>query len=95
MIAPYLASSLVNFFISENKSQFRLRKDLKSTKMNDFLIHGNIPVSLHSNTITFRKIKKSFKLDGDLLELITNYKFNADHSSPQDKTLFYESLQKK
>ena len=28
LIAPYLASSLVNLFISENKSQFRLRKDL-------------------------------------------------------------------
>ena len=42
MIAPYLASSLVNLFKPENKSQFRLRKDLNSTKMNDFLIHGNI-----------------------------------------------------
>ena len=50
-IAPYLASSLVNLFKSENKSQFRFRKDLNSTKKNDFLIHGNIPVSLRSNMI--------------------------------------------
>ena len=35
--------------------------------------------------ITFRDTNKSFRLDGDLLKLITNYKFNADHSSPQDK----------
>ena len=28
LIAPYLASSLVNLFRSENKSQFRLRKTL-------------------------------------------------------------------
>ena len=40
MIAPYLASSLVNLFKPENKSQFRLRKDVNSTKMNDFLIQG-------------------------------------------------------
>ena len=90
MIAPYLASSLVNLFKLENKSQFRLRKDNNSTKMNDFLIHRGIPVTLFSNMITFRDTKKSFKLEGDLLNLITNYKFNADHSSPQDKKLIYE-----
>ena len=36
LIAPYLTSSLVNLFKPENKSQFRLRKDTNSTKMNDF-----------------------------------------------------------
>ena len=36
MIAPYLASSLVEVFKKDNKSQFRLRKDPNSTKMNDF-----------------------------------------------------------
>ena len=90
MIAPYLASSLVNLFKPENKSQFRLRKDNNSTKMNDFLIHGNIPVTLFSNMISFRDTNKSFRLEGDLLKLITNYKFNADHSSPQDKKLVYK-----
>ena len=90
LIAPYLASSLVNFFKFENQSQFRLRKDLISTEMNNFLIHGIIPVSLHSNMITFRDSNKSFKLDGDLLKLITNYKFNVDHSCPQDKKFIYE-----
>ena len=90
MIAPYLASSLVNLFKLENKSQFRLRKDPNSTKMNDFLIHGSIPVTLFSNMITFRDSNKSFRLEGDLLKLVTNYKFNADHSSPQDKKLIYE-----
>ena len=58
--------------------------------MNDFLLHGNIPVSLHSNMITFRDSNKSFRLEGDLLKLITKYKFNADHSSPQEKKYFYE-----
>ena len=90
LIALYLASSLVNLFKSENKSQFRLKNNLNSTKMNDFLIHGIIPVSLHSNMITFRDSNKSFKLDEDLLKLITNYKFNADYSSPQDKKLIQE-----
>ena len=65
MIAPYLASSLVNFFKPENKSQFRLKKDLNSTKMNDFLINGGIPVTLFSNMTTFRDGNKSFKIDGD------------------------------
>ena len=39
LIAPYLTTSLVEVFKKDNKSQFRLRKDPNSTKMNDFLIH--------------------------------------------------------
>ena len=90
MIAPYLASSLVNVFKPENKSQFRLKKDLNSTKMNDFLINEGIPVTLVSNMLIFRDSNKSFKLDGDLLETITNYDFNVDHSNQQDRKLIYE-----
>ena len=90
MIAPYLVSSLSNVFNLENKSQFRLRKDPNSTKINDFLIHRAIPVTLFSNMITFRDSDRSVKLEGDLLKLITNHKFNADHSSPRDKKLIYE-----
>ena len=89
LIAPYLASSLVNLFKPENESQFRLKKDLNSTRMNDFLING-IPVTLYSNMSTFRDSNKSFKLDGDLLEAITNYDFNIGHSNQQDRKLMYE-----
>ena len=90
LIAPCLTTSLVEVFKKDNKSQFRLRKDPNSTKMNDFLIHGTVPVTIFSNMITFRDSNKSFRLEGDLLKVITNYKFNADHSSPQDKKLIYE-----
>ena len=90
LIAPYLTTSLANVLSLENKSQFRLRKDPNSTKMNDFLIHRGIPVTLFSNMIIFRDSNKPFKLEGDLLKVITDYKFNADHSSPQDKKLIYE-----
>ena len=90
LIAPYLASSLVNLFKPENKSQFRLKKDLNSTKMNDFLINEGIPVTLVSNMLIFRDNNKSFKLEGDLLETMTNYDFNVDHSNQQDRKLIYE-----
>ena len=90
LIAPYLASSLVEIFKSDNKSQFRLRKDPNSTKMNDFLIHGKIPVTIFSNMITFRDSNKTFKLEGDLLKVITNHKFNVDHSNQQDRKIIYE-----
>ena len=88
MIAPYLASSLFNLFKSENKSQFRLIKDPNSTKTNDFKINGDIPVTLYSNMLTFRDNNEPFKLNGDLLKDMTSYKFNADHSSPRDRTSF-------
>ena len=90
MITSYLVSSLVNLFKPENKSQFRLKKDLNSTKMNDFLINKGIPVTLVSNLLIFRDSNKSFKLEGDLLETITNYDFNVDHSNQQDRKLIYE-----
>ena len=90
LIAPYLAWPLVEVYKFDNKSQFRLRKDPNSTKINDFLIHGNIPVTIFSNMITFRDSKKTFKLEGDLLKVITNYKFNVDHSNQQDRKIIYE-----
>ena len=90
LIAAYLTTSLVEVFKKDNKSRFRLRKDPNSTKMNDFLIHGTIPVTIFSNMITFRDSNKTFRLEGDLLKVITNYKFNVDHSCPQDKKLIYE-----
>ena len=40
--------------------------------------------------ITFRDSNKTFRLEGDLSKVITNYKFNVDLSSPQDKKLIYE-----
>ena len=90
MIAPYLASSLVNFFKPGNKSQFKFKKDLKSTKMNDFLIYEGLPVILFSNVLIFSDSNKSFKLDGDLLETMTNYDFNVSFSKPKDQKLIYE-----
>ena len=90
MIAPYLASSLANLFKPQNKSQFKLTKDLSSTKMNNFLIQGNKPVTLCSNLLSFRDSNKSFKLDGDLLKTMTNYKFNAGHANLQDKKIIRE-----
>ena len=89
MIASYLALPLVEVFRKDNKSQFRIRKDPNSTKLNDFLIHGSIPITIFSNMITFRDSNKSFRLEGDLLKVITNYKFNVDHSNPQDKKIIY------
>ena len=90
MIAPYLTTSLVEVFKKDNKSQFRLRNDPNSTKLSDFLIHGTIPVTIFSNMIGFRDSNKSFRLEGDLLKVLTNYKFNVDHSNPQDKKLIYQ-----
>ena len=58
--------------------------------MNDFLINGGIPVTPFSKMLIFGDSNKSFKLDGDLLETMTNYDFNVDHSNQQDRKLIYE-----
>ena len=90
MIASYLTIPLAEAFKKDNKSQFRIRKDSNSTKLNDFLIHGTIPITIYSNMLTFRDTKKTFRLENDLLKVITNHKFNVDHSNPQDKKIIYE-----
>ena len=40
--------------------------------------------------LTFRDRKKRFDLKGDLLEMITNSKFNVDLASLSDKKLMYD-----
>ena len=39
--------------------------------------------------LTFRDSNKPFKLNGDLLETITNHDFNVNHANPQDENLIY------
>ena len=58
--------------------------------MNDFVINKGIPVTLFSNMITFRDSNKTFNLNADLLETITNHDFNVSHSNPKDQKLYYE-----
>ena len=40
--------------------------------------------------LNFRDSNKSFKLDEDLLETMTNYDFKVRHSNPKDQKLIYE-----
>ena len=40
--------------------------------------------------ITFRDTDKTFRLEGDLLKVITNHKFNVDHSNQQDRKIIYQ-----
>ena len=83
-------SSLIEVIKSDNKGQFRLTKDPNSTKPNDFLINEKVPVTIFSNMITFRDTKKVFKIEGDLYKVITDYKFNVDHSNKQNRQIIYE-----
>ena len=82
--------SLIEVIKSDNKGQFRLTKDPNSTKPNDFLINEKVPVTIFSNMITFRNTKKVFKIEGDLYKVITDYKFNVDHSNKQNRQIIYE-----
>ena len=54
------------------------------------MINEGIPVTLFSITLLFRDSNKSFKLDGDLLETMTNYDLIVSHSDAKDQKLIYE-----
>ena len=65
-------------------------KVLNSTTLNDFLINTSVTALLYSKMLTFRGNKESFRLDGDLLETMTNSDSNVSHSNPQDRKLIHE-----
>ena len=88
-LASYL-SPLSKITNPENTSQFRLEKDHNSNRVNGLLMKNKIPITLYGNTLTFRDTNKQFELKGDLLELITNSKYNVDLASLADKKLMYD-----
>ena len=90
ILASYLMSPLSKITYPENTSQFKLVKDHKSNRVNDLKINKTIPISLYGNILTFRDTNKQFELKGDLLEMITNSKFNVDLDSLSDKKLMYD-----
>ena len=53
-------------------------------------IHNSIPITLYGNILTFRDTGKKFELTGDLLEMITNSKYNVNLASLADKKLMYD-----
>ena len=90
ILATYLMSPLSKITNPKNTSQFKLVKDHNSNRVNDLKINKTIPITLYDNTLTFRDTNKQFELKGDLLEMITNSKFNVDLASLSDKKLMYD-----
>ena len=90
ILATYLMSPLSRITNPENASQFKLVKDPSSNRVNDLKINKTIPITLYGNMLTFRDTNKQFELKGDLLEMITNSKFNVDLASLSDKKLMYD-----
>ena len=90
ILATYLMSPLSRITNPDNASQFRLVKDSCSNRVNDLKINKTIPITLYGNMLTFRDTNKQFELKGDLLEIITNSKFNVDLASLADKKLMYD-----
>ena len=83
-------SPLSKFTNPENTSQFKLVKDHNSNRVNDLKINNSIPITLCGNILTFRDTGREFELTGDLLEMITNSKYNVNLASLQNKKLLYD-----
>ena len=90
IIASYLISRLSKITNPDDTSQFKLVKHSSTNRINDLKIHNSIPITLHDNFLTFRDSGRMFELKGDLLEMITNSKYNVDLSSLADKKLMYD-----
>ena len=90
ILANYLMSPLSRITNLENTSQFKLVKDHNSNRVNDLLMKNKITITLYGNMLTFRDTNKQFELKRDLLEFITNSKFNVDLANLSDKKLMYD-----
>ena len=90
ILATYLMSPLSRITNPDKTTQFKLINDSTSDRVNDLKINNSIPITLYGNILTFRDTGKNFELKCDLLEMITNSKFNVDLASLQDKKLMYE-----
>ena len=90
ILATYLMSPLSRITNPDNTSQFRLVKNHNSNRVNDLLMKNKIPITLYCNMLTFPDTNKQFEMKGDLLEMITNSKFNVDLASLSDKKLMYD-----
>ena len=89
-LASNLMSPLSKISNPENTNQFKLVKDSYSNRVNDLKIHNSKPITLYGNMLTFRDTNKQVELKGDLLEMITNSKYNVDLASFADKKLMYD-----
>ena len=90
ILATSLMSPLSRITNPENITHFKLVKDSNSNRVNDLLINKTIPITLYGNMLIFRDTNKQFELKGNLLEMITNSKFNVDFASLADKKLMYD-----
>ena len=90
ILAAYLMSPLSKITNPENTNQFKLVKDSTSNRVNDLKIHNSVPITLYGNILTFRDTGKKFELIGDLLEIITNSKYNVNLASLADNKLMYD-----
>ena len=90
IIECYLLSPLSKITNPEKSSQFKLVKDSSSNRVIDLVIHNTIPVTLYDNLLRFRDTYKEFKLERDLLKMITNKNYNVDLASLSDKKLRHD-----
>ena len=90
ILATYLMSPSSKITNPENATQFDLVKVPNSNRVNNLLMKNKIPITLHGNMLTFRDTNKQFELKGDVLEMITNSKYNVNHASLADKKLMYD-----
>ena len=74
----------------EQSCQFKLVKDPDSKKVTDLLLNKTIPVTLFDSLLTFRDTNRMFKLQGDLLKIITIKNYNVNLAKSQDRKLMYE-----
>ena len=85
VILSGLIRPIAKRLVPTNKSQLRLRDDPDSESWNDYALKGE-KVKINVDKLFFEKSVKILTWRGDVLKMITDYKFNSA-DSPHGKTI--------
>ena len=89
VLATYFLSPLSKINNPEHASQFKLIKYPQWNRINDLLISKKTPVTLLNKLFNFRKTYEKIELQGDLLKMITNKKYNVYLAKLSDRKVMF------
>ena len=75
VIHPVLTRPIAKLLVPENRNQFPLVNDPDSDNWKDFIMNTE-KVTIYDDKLLLRNNGETFTLRGDVLEAITDYKFN-------------------
>ena len=90
IMASYLKPPIPKFANPRQTSRLKVLKDPHTNRVIDLLINKAMPVNLYNNLLIFPDTLEKFKVQGELLKMVTNKNFIVKLDNLPDEKLLYE-----